>query len=71
VLKQKALDKEVVNKIGKLKAKEKDTRWVQDTFTQVEKTIQRSVIKNEVTHTQNAKHVYTKQQIHSPNFTLA
>jgi hypothetical protein len=39
-LKQKALDKEVVNKNGKLKAKEKDARWVQDTLTQIEKIIQ-------------------------------
>jgi len=45
-LKQKALDKEVVKtKIRKLKAKEKDVRWVQDTLTQVEKTIQRSIEK--------------------------
>jgi len=33
------LDNEVVNKIEKLKANEKDARWVQDTLTQVEKTI--------------------------------
>ncbi len=46
-LKQKALDKEVLNKIGKLKAKEKDARWVQDTLTQVEKTIQRSIEKED------------------------
>jgi hypothetical protein len=26
--------------------------------------------KNKVINKQNAKHVYTKQQIHSPNFTL-
>jgi len=46
-LKQKALNKEVLNKIGKLKAKEKDARWVQDTLTQVEKTIQRSIEKED------------------------
>ncbi len=27
--------------------------------------------KNEGANKQNAKHVYTEQQIHSPNFTLA
>jgi hypothetical protein len=37
------LDNEVVNKIEKLKANEKDARWVQDTLTQVEKTIQRRI----------------------------
>ncbi len=46
-LKQKALNKEVLNKIGKLKGKEKDARWVQDTLTQVEKTIQRSIEKED------------------------
>jgi hypothetical protein len=38
------LDNEVVNKIEKLKANEKDARWVQDTLTQVEKTIQRRIM---------------------------
>jgi hypothetical protein len=37
------LDNEVVNEIEKLKANEKDARWVQDTLTQVEKTIQRGL----------------------------
>jgi len=37
------LDNEVVNKIENLKANEKDARWVQDTLTQVEKTIQRRI----------------------------
>ncbi len=39
------LDNEVVNKIEKLKANEKDARWVHDTLTQVEKTIQRRIEK--------------------------
>jgi hypothetical protein len=30
-----------------------------------------NVTKNEGTNKQNAKHAYTEQQIHSPNFTLA
>jgi hypothetical protein len=39
------LDNEVVKEIKKLKANEKDARWVQDTLTQVEKTIQRRIEK--------------------------
>jgi hypothetical protein len=41
------LDNEVVNKIEKLKANEKDVRWVQDRLTQVEKTIQRRIKKED------------------------
>jgi hypothetical protein len=41
------LDNEVVNKIEKLKANEKDVRWVQDRLTQVEKRIQRRIKKED------------------------
>jgi len=50
VLRQKALEKEVVNKIREQKVKKKEgkkSRWVEHTFTPMEKLVQKNVEKED------------------------
>jgi hypothetical protein len=57
VLKQKALEKEVVDKIREQKAKkreEKKSRWVEHTFTPMEKVTQKNVEKENKVQFNNA-----------------